>query len=197
MLCKSCGLLKRLSEFSKHPGMKTGRLNYCKPCIQKKSQSFPSRQSIVRSEQYQLQLLRQGKTPFVHPTKEEKRAKARIRSRNWQRKQKGTPLDAPIRDDAGRSPEYYRARHTALEMKRTAAKKQRTLPWLSQAQLAEIEEMYHFAKVMEHITGRKYHVDHIEPLLGKDVSGLHVPWNLRVIPAVDNIAKGNRRIANG
>ncbi len=41
-------------------------------------------------------------------------------------------------------------------------------------------------------TGIQHNVDHIIPIRGKDVCGLHVWWNLRIITESDNCKKGNR-----
>jgi hypothetical protein len=76
--------------------------------------------------------------------------------------------------------------------KRRTAKMKRSPKWLTDEQMRQIEYIYLEAKMLEVETGIKHHVDHIIPLQGKNVSGLHVPENLRVISAEENLRKCNR-----
>ena len=64
------------------------------------------------------------------------------------------------------------------------------LPWGSKHR-KEIQGVYKEAKRLTEETGVPHEVDHIVPLRGKDVSGLHVPWNLRVLTKRENRAKRN------
>ena len=75
-----------------------------------------------------------------------------------------------------------------------AAKKNATPKWLTKDHKTFIEIQYQMAKYLEDRMGEEYHVDHIHPLQNDSVCGLHVPWNLRVIPAFDNLSKGNKLI---
>jgi hypothetical protein len=80
----------------------------------------------------------------------------------------------------------------AHNAKHFLAKKNRTPSWLTGDQLKAIKTEYSLATWCSKVMGIKYHVDHIIPLRGKLVSGLHVPWNLQVIPALDNLIKSNQ-----
>ena len=80
--------------------------------------------------------------------------------------------------------------------RRHAAKLQRTPKWITSEQRKQIEHVYREAKMLEVETGIKHHVDHIIPLQGKNVSGLHVPENLRVITATENRRKYNQHQQN-
>jgi hypothetical protein len=82
--------------------------------------------------------------------------------------------------------------NAALLAKRRAAKMQRTPHWLSEDDKWMMEQAYELAALRKKMFGFAWHVDHIVPLQGKTVSGLHVPQNLQVIPWVDNLAKSNK-----
>lgn len=74
------------------------------------------------------------------------------------------------------------AKHCANENKRRASKLKQTPKW---ANLKDIEQFYMNCP-------KGYHVDHIIPLQGKNVRGLHVLENLQYLPAIENIRKGNK-----
>lgn len=80
----------------------------------------------------------------------------------------------------------------AIEAKRRASKLRATPCWLTEEHLQQIEKFYSEAQLNQLLTGIEYHVDHVVPLQGENVCGLHVPWNLQVIPAKENISKSNK-----
>ena len=76
---------------------------------------------------------------------------------------------------------------------RDASKLQRTPFWLNNGHKFEIECIYRYSSALRAI-GLKYEVDHIVPLQGKKVSGMHVPWNLQVITERENRSKKNSEV---
>lgn len=85
-----------------------------------------------------------------------------------------------------------RIRNQSKDAKYKAAKLHAIPKWLTKNDWCLIDMKYALAIYLTDTTGIQWEVDHIIPLQGKNVSGLHVPWNLRVIPARENEAKGNR-----
>jgi hypothetical protein len=88
------------------------------------------------------------------------------------------------KDNAGRI--------NAKNMRRYAAKLHATPPWLTPQHFADIEKLYVEAHRLQAVDGIKRHVDHIYPLRGKTLSGLHVPWNLQILTAAENRKKRNK-----
>ena len=77
----------------------------------------------------------------------------------------------------------------ATTAKRRATKLQQTPSW---SETEEIKELYSWAAHLQKVTGIQMHVDHVIPLQGKHVSGLHCVDNLKVITAAENLRKGNK-----
>jgi len=89
---------------------------------------------------------------------------------------------------AKRFASYWRA----MVAKRRATKLNATTVWLSSDDKWLIQQAYELAYLRTEKFGFAWDVDHIVPLQSKKVCGLHVPWNLQVIPSVVNKSKGNR-----
>jgi hypothetical protein len=77
----------------------------------------------------------------------------------------------------------------AATARRRARKLSATPTWASDFIISEIYELAH---ERTSATGVMHHVDHIVPLQGKAVCGLHVEANLRVITALENLQKKNK-----
>jgi len=95
---------------------------------------------------------------------------------------------------AERQRDYYRRKKhefLARNSKRRKTVLKATPNGLSKESLKEIDEIYAVAQRLRSAVGIDFHVDHIVPLNNPTVCGLHVPWNLQVIPAKENLRKGN------
>lgn len=76
--------------------------------------------------------------------------------------------------------------------KRRAAKLNATPNWLTQEHLNDIKQIYQDVQDIQWLSEEKFEVDHIIPLQGKSVCGLHVPWNLQILTKSENCIKGNK-----
>lgn len=82
-------------------------------------------------------------------------------------------------------------KHAAISAKRRCAKLRRTPSWTD---FSKIRDIYAERRKLSEETGIEYHVDHIIPLQGENVCGLHVHYNLQIITAKENLSKKNKYI---
>lgn len=107
---------------------------------------------------------------------------------------KGTSLENPdvVKNRVKEWKKLNMGRVIANTTKRKAYIKLRTPNWLTQNEFWIMEQSYDLALLRTKLFGFKWVVDHIIPLNGKSVSGLHTPYNLQVIPEKENLTKSNR-----
>ena len=167
--CSMCKSNKPLAMFSPDVRTRSGVQSRCKPCQANVSKAL----RINDPEKHRAAVKASTQKHYVK--KLQRNATYRLKNPQkvvvWKQQDRLTNRSRVLADNA-----YRRA-----------ATKQRTAAW---ANLAAIKSIYEEAQQVSMLVGDWYHVDHVIPLMGKDVCGLHVETNLQIIPAVENLRKG-------
>jgi hypothetical protein len=101
------------------------------------------------------------------------------------------PLEERVRHKKAHKqnhPEYYKSLTSVRKRRHRKASPR----WLTKDQKLAMRHLYLQAMELTKLTGERYVVDHIVPLISDEVCGLHVPWNLRVITQEENLRKSNK-----
>lgn len=198
--CGKCKQLKLPDGFHKDPNRKTGHSYACKDCCRERY--LRNREQILERKRSRDAAQKDQKREYNRAYVE--RNKAAVVE--YQRLYKELNTDyfrdyfkQRYRDNREEFKRQYRERylgkrHEFILKSRLSRDelKQRTPNWLTESDFLRIAARYKEAHWMTARTGIKHHVDHIIPLRGENVCGLHVPANLRVITAQHNFAKSNK-----
>lgn len=202
--CNRCKEHKDTSDFNKNKAKADGLADQCRDCCKELAKIYRENNkekiSAGKSKCYQAkrEQYKQKTKDWVRKNPEaRKEILARYYENNRENileKQSGYRTENKdvcrerIKDWESRNPAKVRAKYS----KRRSVKLSAQPNWLSEDHKKQIEDVYLLAKDCEQVSGETYHVDHIVPLQGKAVCGLHVPWNLQVLPSDINVKKGNK-----
>lgn len=88
--------------------------------------------------------------------------------------------------------DYSDPKILALGSKHRAARITSTPKWFDETHQRKVEKLYQLAKTLQTLTGIKFEVDHVYPITNENCNGLHVWWNMRVLPQKENRSKANK-----
>jgi hypothetical protein len=169
----------------------------CKKCLQPKElDMFKKHSSGYRHVCKKCQLAAEMTNPVAHANRLARMKKYR-ESEQGKLKEKAyaqSDIGKQIRKLAIKKYEQSsgKAKKVSRTINRRLNKIKRTPLWLTEFDKLKIQCFYSVAAMLTRENKEPWHVDHIVPLQGELVSGLHVPNNLQVIRGVDNIVKHNR-----
>lgn len=191
--CCSCRCKKSatLEFFPKDSSRKDLLSPRCKDCF---SQYRAKNKDRINKKVKELTALNKDKYLVKQIAwRQEHRQEAADRARAWGVTNNGVPEVKQRRAIYGKK---WRSenphKNVAKSVKRRAVKESRTPCWFDQDHAWVIEEAAALAKLRAQMVGGVWHVDHIYPLAGVLVSGLHIMDNIQVVPASFNIKKSNR-----
>lgn len=176
--CTSCGELKEFSEFYKEKRLPSGLSIYCKVCMNKKTKAW--------KDKNKEKIAAYNKDYYNKDVDYQLRRCKEWALKNWQKYRLSN------RKACRKYAMSNKAKITARAAKRRGLKRNATPSWLTKEHLEEIKDLYIIAEMFKIYSGIPYNVDHIIPLNSDKVCGLHVPWNLQIIPAIENFKKSNK-----
>lgn len=195
-LCLACNTTKPVTAFAKNKSKKDGLQYRCRDCWAAYRTEHNAKICAAKREHYEKnkeRLLAEKKNLYLQVADQKRKYQRDYASKNSEK------IKEKLKVFHEKNPDYYKefrkrysAKINAKEVRRKAAKLQRTPAWLTDDDHWLIEQAYDLAAIRTKMFGFQWHVDHEIPLLGKNVSGLHVPQNLRVIPGLVNMSKGNK-----
>lgn len=188
--CKECSKASNREWLAKHPGKTT---EYCK----RYEENNVERRKELRAISDAAYAARKSELGRIREAKNREKRKAQADARRAQNPERHNAKGrrwraANLEKSKGIFKKWRDANPGVMAMhsaKWRAALLQATPTWADQKKIAEF---YETADGLSMLTGEWYHVDHIVPLQGKTVRGLHCEANLQVLPEVENIRKGNR-----
>lgn len=183
--CFACNTTKPKSEFNKNRATKDGFQSQCRLCIAKWRKANPDRIKIIKAAWRKANPDKVKAQMDAWKKANPDKVKAKIAA--WK---KANPAKLQASKAAWKKANPDKV--NAYNAKRRAAKLQAMLKYGKEAHKKEIDIWYKRAKLASTFMNEDYHVDHIVPLQGKTVSGLHVPWNLQLLTKIENIKKGNK-----
>jgi hypothetical protein len=183
--CSTCKDEKLICEFGKNKSTKDGYHNQCKMC--RKDYTSKNIENILKKSKEHYHLNREKCLNKSNSYNKLNKVNTAKRTKKYRENNKNK-LNLLRREYTITN----RSKLYALNAKRRASKLKATPKWLTIEELRQIEELYEISQAFKLYTGQDYHVDHIIPLQGENVCGLHVPWNLQVLEASENLSKSNK-----
>lgn len=197
--CNHCKQLKDMSEYYKNKSKKDGLDGACKVCssarrLKNKDEFLEySKNYYQQNKEHILEKARQ-RYKVLYETISEQKKEYRKRNAKAISNQRKAAYEANKIDHLERQKIWRQNNRLTIYMrnvKRNSRSKQAIPKWLNSGHQFELACICTYAASLNSV-GLHYHVDHIIPLQGDIVSGLHTPDNLQVITAEENLRKGNR-----
>ena len=184
--CTQCKIEKPLEAFGKMSASKDGLHCWCKECANAQSKAWKQANKEHLHEYNTSDARREYCRDFQSKSRKENPEyhKEQLRKSRARHKEKRYQEKKQWRAENPDKVKFYNA-------SRKKSVRRATPSWLSKDLRKFIEIQYRMATLLSERMGEEYHVDHIHPLKHKELCGLHVPWNLRVITANENMRKNN------